>query len=117
MSKCESEKVRKSVSERKICASAHFSQSIWTMLGRLHRIAEQLQRGQWLTAAELARAEEVSPKTIYRSIDFLRDQLGWDIEGANSGLKLHQRGKPLLARAHSPTFPLSPQPTFQPCGP
>ena len=69
---------------------------MWVALGRIHRIAEKLRSRQWITAAQLAAEEEVSTKTIYRTIDFLRDQLLWNIEGGAPGMKLVKRRKPYL---------------------
>ncbi len=70
--------------------------SVWVVLGRLHRIAERLQSGQPVTARALAQREEVSRKTIHRSVDFLRDHLNWEIDGGWDGLRLVRSGKPIL---------------------
>lgn len=58
------------------------------VLGRLHRFAEVLESGKPVTARSLADAEEISTKTVYRTIDFMRDQLNWNIESSTVGFSL-----------------------------
>lgn len=70
--------------------------SAFIVLGRLHRIAERFYSKEIVTAGELAAQEEVCNKTIYRSLDFLRDQLGWVFENTGSGLRLVKPGKTLI---------------------
>ena len=56
-------------------------------LERMLRIHQTLQAGGFPNASQLARAAEVSPKTIHRDLDFMRDRLNLPIEfaPANNG--------------------------------
>lgn len=68
-----------------------------SVLGRLHRISDRFDREEWVSSRSMADSEEVSRKTIFRTLDFLRDELGWEFNSAHSGYKLVSRGKPLIA--------------------
>lgn len=70
--------------------------SVFTTLARLHRIAHVLRSGRPVTISALARREEVSRKTITRSIQFLHGSLGWEIESTPKGYRLRAQGLPLL---------------------
>ena len=69
---------------------------VFVVLGRLHRIHRQLADGLWVPMGELARREEVSRRTIMRCINFLRDQLEWDIEGGPLGVRLRSTGAAVI---------------------
>ena len=69
---------------------------VFHAMARLHRISQMLREDRWVTRCQIAEAEEVSIKTVARYIDFLRDMLGWEIEGSSQGLRLVARGKDLL---------------------
>jgi Predicted transcriptional regulator len=71
----------------------HGTSHVLTVLGRLHRIAKRLEDGKWIIAQDLAGEEEVSIKTIYRMLDFLRDQLCWDLEVSRIGFRLREKGQ------------------------
>lgn len=67
-----------------------------TVIGRLHRFAEILERGHWVTSKQLAFEEEVTVKTVGRTMDFFRDVLRWDIESSHLGYRLLKKGQPLI---------------------
>lgn len=80
--------------------ASHASQfrSCLTVLGRIHRLADILETGKWVTARQLAASEEVCRKTIHRTIDFMRDQLRWEIEAGDKGLRLLRAGRPIITK-------------------
>lgn len=66
--------------------------SLASHLQRLERLAEALRAGECRTVAELARALAVSPRTVTRDIELLRDR-GLPIEadvGRGGGVRLHR---------------------------
>lgn len=49
-------------------------------LVRLARILQEARAGHWPNASTLAKSLEVTPRTIQRDLDYLRDQLGAPLE-------------------------------------
>lgn len=75
--------------------NAHRLQAVRTYLGRLHRICSMLSTSRFLTAREISLREEITQKTVYRDMDFLRDNLGWQIESRSqppAGFRLVRQG-------------------------
>jgi predicted DNA-binding transcriptional regulator YafY len=68
----------------------------WSVLRRLHRLARALDCGKWITARNLADAEECTTKTIYRTIEFFRDELRWEIDSGAFGYFLRKKHQSLL---------------------
>lgn len=55
-------------------------------LERMALIARWLRQGRRLTCGKVAEAMEVSRKTIWRDIEFMRDRLGYQIEWRQEGI-------------------------------
>lgn len=73
-------------------------------IARFQRIARMLASGSY-SARRLAAALEVSAKTVERDIEFMRDQLGIEIESSRQGYELVRRqslcpccARPITAR-------------------
>lgn len=71
--------------------------STYAFLGRLHRVALAIQYGP-VTVRRMAQIEEVNERSITRAISFLRDTLGWNIQGDHRGVWLVEPGQKLVER-------------------
>jgi biotin operon repressor len=69
---------------------------VLSVLARLHRIADMLKGGHRITTTHIAKEEEISRRTVRRTIQFLRDSLGWEIESDHRGYLFVSVGTPLL---------------------
>jgi hypothetical protein len=47
---------------------------------RMIGLARMLCTTKWVTAVAIAKANEVSAKTVYRDLETAQDRLGWPIE-------------------------------------
>lgn len=74
---------------------------VLSVLARLHRIAELLKSGRRITTSDIAKEEEISRRTVRRTIQFLRDSLGWEIESDHRGYLFVSMGTSLLEVEHT----------------
>ena len=71
---------------------------MFVVLARLHRVAEVFQDGEWHTAASISESEELSTKSVYRLLDFLRDNLRWEFESGSHGFRLLKTNQQLISQ-------------------
>lgn len=74
---------------------------VLSVIARLHRIADMLKEGRYLTTTHIAQEEEISRRTVRRTIQFLRGSLGWEIESDHRGYLFVSSGTPLLKIKHT----------------